>query len=134
MKLVTLVVSVVLVTLMPISAASAKKQTLSIDLKPVAQLTNDGSSVRLSGKAMCPSGTEVLEAFAYASQDDAYSNFGYFNIPCDGQLHPFAVTVTAFDEATFERGAAHASAYLLVIDRTTDETQSTGDSGTIKIR
>ncbi len=56
----------------------------------------------------------VLEAFAYVVQRDHNSDFGFFNPICDGVTRTYTVSIQAAEGATFRRGRARVSAYVLL--------------------
>ena len=132
--LASLVVPAILSASMATTAVAARGGELRVDIKHNAVLIDAGQAVLVSVKARCPVGYDVLEAFVYISQDGNESDFGFFGLTCNGKQQRFVVRVSAFDEARFHPGTAHASAYVLVTDPATEETLTAQDSDQIKIR
>ncbi len=131
LRLVPAAVLAILVASAPPSGAESAP--VAIDIKPKATLLDGGTAVLLRGKAVCPSGWEVLEEFAYVVQDGNESFFGFVTTPCDGKWHRFEVRVLAFEEFRFHEGEAVATGFILVQLPGTPESMSAGDSQRITI-
>jgi len=111
------------------------QDSLSIDIDKKADLVNDGQAVNLTVEIACPSGRQVLEAFAYVVQDDNQSNFGGIPLTCDGVLREYVVQIAVSpDSPLFHRGRARATAFVLLLDPATGATESGEDSQRIKLR
>ena len=91
-----------------------------------------GSAVLVRVAGICSSGTEVLEAFVTVSQEGVSSDMGFFPLICDGAPHAFTARITAFD-GTFSPGDAFASAYALITDPDTGQTDDGAHSRTITL-
>jgi hypothetical protein len=111
------------------------RQGVSVKIGKQATLADGGRAVDLSIKVVCPAGRDVLEAFAYVSQDGNQSSFSPIPLVCDGRSQRQVVRVTAFpDSPAFQPGVATASAFILVLDPATGGTETGQDSQTINIR
>ncbi len=99
-----------------------------------AALVAQGQAVVLKVRAACPAGAEVLEAFAYVTQNDNQSSMAAVPLTCTGEFRRYRVRAErAPDSPAFQRGSAQASAYLIVSDPQTG-TSSVSPSRTIKVR
>jgi hypothetical protein len=127
-----LALSAVLGALSSPAGAVAPEDAVSVSIKPAAQLVGEGQAVQVQVRVACDPEFEVLEANLSVSQEDASGFAGIGGITCDGRQQTLLVPVNAQD-STFERGAAFASAFVLVIDQQTQETRQGQDSGTIRI-
>jgi hypothetical protein len=86
-----------------------------------AKLIGQGEAVGIRVKGRCTLGAEVLEAFVYITQDGFTSQMAGIPLVCDGAQHVSLVRVAALD-AAFHSGTATASAYALVVDPDTGQT------------
>jgi hypothetical protein len=106
-------------------AAPARASTSALQVEvlmgPRAKIGPGGAAARLPVEGICTSGAEVLEAFAYITQDGHTTSMGSFPLVCDGTRHRWLVEVRAFD-APLHPGAATASAYALVTNSQTGDT------------
>jgi hypothetical protein len=77
----------------------------------------------------------VLEAHLRISQDEqaVSGEAPIFGIKCDGRTRTRVLRVTPL-EGQFRAGEAFASAFILVIDPETGETQQAQDAKTILVR
>lgn len=122
------------------STQAASLEGLYAEIAPRATLADGGRGIQLEIEASCPSRYVLIEAFAYASQPDesgggAFSNFSRIPVKCNGRRQTLFVTVETFEgETLFRAGPANASTYLLVSERKTGETSSSGDFGVVEIR
>jgi len=107
--------------------AAAQDEGVSVEIEDTAKLRNDGA-VLVQVQVTCPKGMEVLEAHVSVSQDDQ-TVFGQSGIPvkCTGKPHTYRTAVTA-QQGQFHTGSAYSSAFVLIIDRATNTTQSGGDT------
>jgi len=94
-----------------------------------------GRSVDLTVTVGCqPGHSVVLEAFIYVTQPGFTSQFAGIPVRCGGQPRTHLVRVAAFPESPFHRGEAFASAYVLLLDRKSGQTESGNASRPITIR
>jgi hypothetical protein len=131
--LIALFIAVAILIGMRDAVPAQATEGVVVKIAPKALLARDGMSARLKVKVRCPAGLEVLEGFAYINQSGNESDFGGLNPVCDGERHKVYVTVNASD-TPFTRGQANASAFLLLIDPATQETQQGQDSRIIKLK
>ena len=94
-------------------AAPAPSDALELRIDKKAVLVNDGQAVTLRVTASCPAGAELLESFVYVNQNGFSTQFGFFNVPCDGTRHKATATATALD-FVLEPGKASASGFMLL--------------------
>jgi hypothetical protein len=120
----------IMLAALPLPAALAQETvTATIDKK--ATLVDDGQAVLVTVTVTCATGSEVLEAFVYVTQDGNTSQFAGIPAVCDGTAHTFTVRVSALD-SPLRLGKATASGYVLVTTGT--GTASASPSATITIR
>jgi hypothetical protein len=111
------------------------QQPASVLIKPTGKLVGSGEAAVVRLRSSCEPPFEVLEANLSLSQGPFISGFaGTTGFPCDGKVHKERVTVPADEGTTFHAGAAFASAFLLVIDPATDETEQDQATRTIRLR
>ena len=115
-----------------LTLAAAAQAAVSVKLGPTGKLDRGAVVVRV--QVACSADKEVLEANVSVSQDDgAVSEMGAIaGIVCDGKRRWYEATVTPFDGA-FHRGRAFASAFVLLIDPDTEETEQDQDARRIVI-
>ena len=107
---------------------------VTAEIRKRAALVEQGQAVALKIRAACPTGAEVLEAFAYVTQDGQQSNVAAIPLTCTGKVRQYRVRAArAPDSPAFRRGSAQASAYLLVSDPQTG-TSSVSPARPIKVR
>ncbi len=117
---------------------SARAKTSELGLRVevrvgrMGKIVDGGTAVVVRVAGICSSGADVLEAFVTVSQEGASSNMGFFPLTCDGAPHGYTARITAFD-GTFSPGEAFASAYGLIIDPDTGQTDDGGHSRTITL-
>jgi hypothetical protein len=128
--LAILVASVLL--LMAGSAQAQTAATVTVQPEGVIAGAGDEALVFVIVECTLDPGDELLEGHVTLSQEFA-SGFGALNPTCDGKPHRNVVRVRAFD-ATFQRGDAFASAFLLFLDPETGQTVQAQGSGTITLR
>jgi hypothetical protein len=116
------------------SVGIAYAATATVNIAPKAQLVENGAAVVVDVAVRCTlePGEELLEGNLSVSQDDAFGQVG-LNPVCDGQRHVLRVRVPTFD-GSFDRGDAHASAFLLFIDHESSRTTQFQDSTTLKVK
>ena len=116
--------------------AGAKSSELALRVEVrvgrMGKIVDGGSAVLVRVAGICSSGTEVLEAFVTVSQEGVSSDMGSFPLICDGAPHAFTARITALD-STFSPGDAFASAYALIIDPDTGQTDDGAHSRTITL-
>jgi hypothetical protein len=113
--------------------ALAQTDAVEVSVKPSAELVGGGEAVTVEVRVRCDPGLEVLEANLSVSQGDASGFTGFGGITCNGRRQTRFVTVSTFG-ALFAKGQAFASAFVLVIDPDTQETQQGQDSRSLRIR
>lgn len=94
----------------------------------------ENGDVRIGVQVRCDPADQVLEAFAYISQEGNQSQFSGIPVSCTGKQGRYEVVVRAYPDMPFVRGEAHASVYILLYNPDTGQTQSGGDSQVIEIR
>jgi hypothetical protein len=114
--------------------AGASAQSPTLDVRSPAHLNKDGS-VRVKVLYTCGPGVTPLEGNISLSQDDGQiSGMGGLGpLTCDGRRRTANAVVTSFGDP-FHRGAAFASAFLLVQDPATGGTEQAQATETIQIR
>jgi hypothetical protein len=91
-----------------------------------------GQAAQVRTAATCKPGYEVLESFVTVTQEGAWGQ-GSFTPECDGSIQRFVVTVSSFGDP-FQPGTAVASAYILVQNTETGETDDDGANRTIRLQ
>lgn len=116
--------------LVTVSPAAAVASPVSVDVAKVGRLTNDDRTVTFRVSARCEPGLDVLEAFVTVSQ----GNFVQVGMPltCDGRQQVFHLTDTLID-GSFQPGMAQASAFVLVLDPATGQTDQAQDSEQMRL-
>lgn len=103
-------------------------------VKKKGTISPGATEVLVPVTASCDPGMELLEARISVSQEDQGVNgdgpIGSF--PCDGRRHAVIGRARTFD-SQYHPGEAFASAFLLVIDPETQQTQSVGDTRVIRL-
>jgi hypothetical protein len=133
MRLKSLVVlAAVFVLLVAGSAQAQTAATVTVQPEGIIVGGGDAALVFVVVECTLDPGDELLEGFVTLSQEFA-SGMGGLNPTCDGKPHRNVVRVHAFD-ATFQRGEAFASAFLLFLDPDTGETVQAQDSRAITLR
>jgi hypothetical protein len=114
--------------------ASAGSRALRVEVRIAAtgKIVDSGGAVVTRVAAVCTSGAETLEAFVTVSQPGVSSDMGFFPLACDGAPHRYTARVPAFD-STFTPGPAFASAYALVFDPGSGQTDVGEHSRTITL-
>ena len=127
------VVALILVALFATPATANGAPTLTV--ADTTTLIEDGDAVLARVAVSCPEGTEVLEAHLRISQDEqtVSGEAPIFGIICDGRTRTRVVRVSPL-EGQFHAGEAFASAFLLVIDPDTGQTQQAQDAKTVLVR
>lgn len=104
------------------------------DVLERAVRADGGQAVRMTVIVACeldPDET-ILEAHVSASQTDAFGQAG-LNVDCDGRDHRYQAVVSSTG-GRFERGAASGSAFLLILNTTTQQTTQISDATTMIVR
>jgi hypothetical protein len=92
----------------------------------------EGTAVVVPVAGICTAGAETLEAFVTVSQEGVSSGMGSFPLRCDGTPNRYRARVEAFD-GTFTPGAAFGSAYALIVDPDTGQTDDGGHSRVVTL-
>lgn len=118
----------------PPAGAKASDLGLRVEVRVgrMGKIVDGGTAVLVRVAGICSSGAEVLEAFVTVSQEGVSSDMGFFPLTCDGAPHVFTARISAFD-GTFSPGDAFASAYALIVDPDTGQTDDGGHSRTITL-
>jgi hypothetical protein len=103
---------VVLVAVLASPALATPPTTIQPLIEPRQVKLKSPEVVRVKGKASCPAGWHVLEAFVSVTQDGFTSQVG-FTIPCDHKLHLWKVEVRS-EESRYREGRARVTTFLLV--------------------
>ena len=103
---------VVLVAVLASPALATPPTTIQPLIEPRQVKLKSPEVVRVKGKASCPAGWHVLEAFVSVTQDGFTSQVG-FTIPCDHKLHMWKVEVRS-EESPYREGRARVTTFLLV--------------------
>jgi len=114
-------------------ALAQTRDGIPVAISPRGHVVEAHQAVVVKVKVLCPAGYDVLEAFVYVVQDGHQSNDGAIPVSCDGGPHKYAVRVPASQGQAFHRGQAQASAYVLVQDPNTGQTQDGQDTRDILI-
>jgi hypothetical protein len=134
--LLALCLALVLAFSVPAARPALAHQALTVHILRVGKVLDGGLAVRVHVLAKCTlQGMEVLEAFVYVGQDGHQSNFAGLPVSCGTRprVQVLTVRVSALD-FTFHKGRATASAFVLVVDPVTRQTQSAGDTGPLWLR
>lgn len=116
----------------PTVAAAQPGTAVVAEISKQARLS--GGSVLLSVRTRCPEGAQVLEAFAYLTQDGQTSQFSRLPLVCDGRSRKVMVAVPSFPEAPFHTGAARATTFALIQLPGSPNTAQGGDTSSIRVR
>jgi hypothetical protein len=117
------------------TGTASEQQVASVSIKPTGTLVGSGEAALVRLRGSCQRPYEVLEANLSLSQGSFISGFtGFSGFPCDGKLHKELVTVPADEGTSFQRGAAFASAFVLLEHPITQETQQAQATRTIRLR
>lgn len=127
---VVALLSAFLFALQPMEAQSDK---LTVEIAKVTTLLERGSVVEVDVNVTCRTGSMILEALVYITQNGNQSHFASIPVRCRGRARPYAVKVSA-DGFVFTRGAASASAYVLVQSSIGGATESGDDNRNVEIR
>jgi hypothetical protein len=115
--------------------AASAQAAVTVSIGPDAKRIKGGRAVNAVVTVTCDPGFEVLEAHLTVSQDNQTitGTGGLGAVQCDGTPHTHHVVVNA-QEGRYHRGEAFASAFVLVIDPNTNETQQGQATATINVR
>jgi hypothetical protein len=116
-----------------LAAAAIAQAAVSVSIERNATLVGAGEAVQVRVNVTCDPGFEVLEANISVSQRGTTGFGGIPGVVCDGTTHTLTATVSA-QEGSYRRGTASASAFVLVIDPNTQDTQSGQATAKIKLR
>jgi hypothetical protein len=128
-----LLVALAVVVALGLAVAAVAYAAVVVSIERNATLVGNGEAVQVRVDVSCDPGLEVLEANISVSQRNTTGFGGIPGVVCDGTTHTLTATVSAQD-GTYRRGRASASAFVLVIDPNTQQTQSGQASATIKPR
>lgn len=134
-KLVLALVALAAVaSLLAIGAATAQA-AVSVSIDPSGKRVKGGRALNVPVTVTCDPGLETLEGHLTVSQDDqTITGTGSLGVlQCDGMPHAVLVRVHA-QEGRYHRGEAFASAFALLIDPGTGETQPGQATRTITVR
>ena len=117
------------------TSAAFARAPASVSIKPTGKIVGSGEAAIVRLRSSCEPPFEVLEANLSLNQGSFISGFtGTSGFPCDGKVHKERVTIAADEGTSFQEGEAFASAFLLVINPATDETQQDQATRTIRLR
>ena len=117
-------------------SSPAWSEPAQVEIRDKARVHRDGSAV-VTVLVTCPSGLQALEAHLSLSQDDQVisGQAGLGAITCSGRTQRVRVVLQPTEEtADFHRGAAYASAFLLLLHPDTSMTVQAQDLETITLR
>jgi hypothetical protein len=86
---------------------------LAVEVDPTASLVKGGKTVAVPVTVTCPTGTEVVEAFLYVTQNGNQTPFTSSQPICDGRPHTLTVRAQAVG-FRFRAGQAQVSGYVLL--------------------
>jgi hypothetical protein len=115
----------------PVATAEATQEPVEIRILPVAALEDGSIVVRVAVR--CQPVGEVLEALAFAQQDEAYAEGFFDQVTCDGRLRVEQLLFQPFDGA-FDPGVVATSAFILIlVDEETGETVQGDDFRFVRV-
>jgi hypothetical protein len=114
-------------------AAGNAPEFVGVQVGRLAWLAPNGQVV-VPVSVACSAGLQVLEAFMYINQEGSQSQFAGVPVICDNQPHLHLVRVSPFPDNPFQRGPASATAFLLLLNPDTGDTESDEDSTALQIR
>jgi hypothetical protein len=115
-------------------ASAAAQQAVSVSIEPNGKVVGSGQAAAVRVAVSCEPPFEVLEANLSLSQGAASGFTGFGGFGCDGKTHKIRVTVPANEGTSFAKGEASASAFVLVINPNTQETQQGQVTQTVTLR
>jgi hypothetical protein len=118
-------------------AGTLGQDSISVRIQRNAFLRDGGQSVtvRVQLNVDCdPSTTSVLEAFVYVTQAGNQSDFAPLPVACGAPPRMHHISVPVLEEATFVRGEANVSAFVLLINEETGDTLSVSPFASVVIR
>jgi hypothetical protein len=114
--------------------SAAAQQAVSVSIESNGKVVGSGEAAAVRLTVSCEAPFEVLEANLSLSQGAASGFTGFGGFGCDGKNHKLRVTVPANEGTAFAKGPASASAFVLVINPNTQETQQGQASQTVTLR
>jgi hypothetical protein len=120
--------------LLGLTGSASAQQVVSVSVGPNGKVVASGQAAVVRVAASCEAPFEVLEANLSLSQGAASGFTGFGGFSCDGKTHKLRVTVPADEGTSFAKGTASASAFLLVINPSTQQTQQAQATATITLR
>lgn len=132
-RLGRLLVCTTALLVLALALAAIAQAAVSVSIERNATLVGAGEAVQVRVNVTCDPGFEVLEANISVSQRNTTGFGGIPGVVCDGTTHTLTATVNAQD-GSYRRGKASASAFVLVIDPNTQNTQSGQATARIKLR
>jgi hypothetical protein len=112
---------------------AALANAVIVEISRVGTRLDRGAFVELDVTVTCRTGRIVLEAFVYIVQSGSQSQFAPIPVTCRSYPRTYIVKVPA-GETPLTRGAANASAYVLLERPAAEDTETGDDSRPLLIR
>jgi hypothetical protein len=120
-------------TLLTAAAAIAQQETVTVEVRPTAQLIQGGQTLLVTVEVACEPGLQVLEAHVDVTQDSTFAQASIGSVVCDAKPHVHKVRVNPLDGQQFSREEARVSAFVLLLDPATGTTVQGQDTLIVRV-